>query len=81
MGMLGVSAGPSFVFVRISPLKRKEAYQKLASLPAQRVFRVSGDMDAVLMVEREKLDEALRKLASVEGVRATRSYVTSQTIK
>ena len=79
--MLGISANPSFVFIRISPLKRKEAHQKLAGLPVQRVFRVSGDMDAVLIVEREKLDEALRKLTSVEGVRFTRSYVTTKTIK
>jgi len=78
---LGISANPAFVFVKVSPLKRVEAYQKIADFPVQRIFRVAGDMDAVLVVERERLEEALRKLASIEGVQDTRSYVTIQVIK
>jgi hypothetical protein len=38
-------------------------------------------MDALLVVEREKLDEALKGLASVDGIQDTRSYVTIQTLK
>jgi len=38
-------------------------------------------MDIILIVEREKLDEALRKLAFVEGVQDTKFYVALQTIK
>jgi len=45
------------------------------------VSRVAGDMDAILVVELERLDEALRKLAFVEGVQDTKSYVETQTIK
>ena len=81
LNVLGVSTNPVFVFVKVSPLKRGEAYEKILSFSVQRVFRVAGDMDAVLMVEREKLDEALRKLASLEGVQETKSYVTIQTLK
>jgi len=81
LNVLGVSTNPVFVFVKVSPLKRGEAYEKILSFPVQRVFRVAGDMDAVLMVEREKLDEALRKLASLEGIQETKSYVTIQTLK
>ena len=78
---LGISANPAFVFVKVSPLKRVEAYQKIVDFPVQRIFRVAGDMDAVLVVEREKLEEALRKLASVEGIKDTKSYITIQIIK
>jgi len=53
----------------------------MAGLPFQQAFEVSGDMDAVLLVEREKLDEVLRRLALVEGVHGTRVYVATQTIK
>lgn len=53
----------------------------MVAFPIQRVFRVTGDMDAILVVEREKLDEALKNLASVEGIQDTKSYVTIQTIK
>jgi hypothetical protein len=38
-------------------------------------------MDAVLQVEREKLDEALKQLASVEGIQDTKSYITIQTLR
>jgi predicted transcriptional regulator len=81
LNMLGVSANPAFVFVKVSPLKRVGVYKTIVTLPIQRVFRVVGDMDAIIMVEREKLDEALKGLASVDGIQDTRSYVTIQTLK
>ena len=81
LAVLGVSTNPAFVFVKVSPLKRSEAYQQILKFPIQRVFRVTGEMDAILLVEREKLDEALRKLASVEGIQDTKSYVTIETVK
>jgi predicted transcriptional regulator len=81
LNMLGVSANPAFVFVKVSPLKRVSVYQTIVTLPIQRVFRVVGDMDAIIMVEREKLDEALKGLASVDGIQDTRSYVTIQSLK
>jgi len=81
LNMLGISANPAFVFVKVSPLKRVGVYQTIVTLPIQRVFRVVGDMDAILVVEREKLDEALKNLASVDGIQDTRSYVTIQTLK
>lgn len=81
LNALGVSANPAFVFVKVSPLKRVEAYQKIADFSVQRIYRLAGDMDAVLVVEREKLEEALRKLASVEGIQDTKSYITIQVIK
>lgn len=81
LNMLGISANPAFVFVKVSPLKRVGVYKTIVTLPIQRVFRVVGDMDALLVVEREKLDEALKGLASVDGIQDTRSYVTIQTLK
>ncbi len=79
--ILGVSANPVFVFIKVSPLKRGEVYQKIVGFPVQRVFRVTGDMDAILVAEREKLNEALKKLALVEGIQDTKSYVSIQTLK
>jgi len=78
---LGVSVNPAFVFIKVSPLKRGEAYTRIEEFPIQRFFRVAGDMDAVLVVEREKLEETLRKLALVDGVQDTKSYITIQVIK
>jgi DNA-binding Lrp family transcriptional regulator len=81
LNMLGISANPAFIFVKVSPLKRVGVYQTIVTLPIQRVFRVVGDMDVILVVEREKLDETLKNLASVDGIQDTRSYVTIQTLK
>ncbi len=81
LSLLGISANPAFVFLKISPLKRKEAYDKIFTFPVQRVFRVAGDMDAILILEREKLDETLKILADVEGVLDTRTYIAIQTLK
>lgn len=78
---LGVSQNPAFVFIKVSPLKMEEAYREIVKFPVQHIFRVAGDMDAILIVERGKLDEALRRLAFVEGIQDTKSYVAIQTIK
>lgn len=81
LNALGISSTPAFVFIKVSPSKRSEVYSKIKGLIVQRAFRVAGDIDALLIVERDKLDEALRKLSSIEGVKDTRSYVTIEPIK
>lgn len=81
LNVLGIFVNPAFVFVKVSPLKRGEVYQEILGFPVQRIFRVAGDMDMVLMIEREKLDAALRKVASLDGVQETKSYITIQTVK
>ena len=78
---LGISVNPAFIFIRISPLRREEAYREMATLPIQQIFRVAGDMDAVLLVEQGKLNAVLRRLALLKGIQETRSYVTIQTLK
>ncbi|KPV64925.1 MAG: putative HTH-type transcriptional regulator [Candidatus Bathyarchaeota archaeon BA1] len=81
LSMLGVSVNPVFVFIKVSPLKRGEVYQKIVNFHVQRVFRVAGDMDAILIVEQGNLNEVLRKLASVDGVQDTKSYIAIQAVK
>jgi len=81
LGVLGVSANPAFVFVRVSSIKKEEAHREMVSLAVQRVFRVAGDMDAVLIVDRDKLNEVLNKLASMEGIQSVKSYIASKTLK
>jgi hypothetical protein len=38
-------------------------------------------MDAIIQVERERLDDALKRLALVEGIEDTKSYITIQILK
>jgi len=81
LNLLGVSANPAFVFIKVSPLRREEAYRQLLRFPIERIFRVTGEIDAILVVEQKKLDETLKKLASIKGIQDTKSYVTIQTLK
>jgi len=76
LAALGVSTNPAFVFIKFSPIKSGEAYQKLRESSIERVFKATGDVDAVLVVEREKLDATLKRLASIEGIEETKSCVT-----
>jgi len=78
---LGIFSSPAFIFIKVSPLKRKHAYEKIKELAVQRAFRVAGEVDALLIVDGEQLDEALKKLSSIDGIQDTKSYVTIETIK
>ena len=78
---LGVSASPAFILMKISPVKRINVYERIKALPVQRAFRIAGDFDALLIVEREKLDKILKKLCSIDGIQDTRSYVTIEAVK
>lgn len=81
LAVLGVSVNPAFVFVKVSPLKRVQVYEQIIQFPVERIYRVTGDMDAIIQVERDRLDEALKKMAALEGIGDTKSYVTIQTLK
>jgi DNA-binding Lrp family transcriptional regulator len=81
LNVLGMSPAPAFILIKVSPLKRIYVYDKIKELPVQRAFRVAGDVDGLIMVEREKLDEVLKRLYSVDGIQDTRSYVTIEGIK
>ena len=81
LAVLGVSVNPAFVFIKVSPLKRIQVYEEIAKFPVERIYRVTGDMDAIIQVEREKLDEALKKIGALEGIGDTKSYITIQTLK
>ena len=81
LDLLGIASTPAFVFIKVSPLKRTYAYEKVKELTVQRAFRITGDVDAVLIVNREKLDEVLRRLSSIDGIQETKSYVAIETMK
>jgi DNA-binding Lrp family transcriptional regulator len=78
---LGISSTPAFILVKVSPLKRSYAYDKIKELAVQRAFRIAGDVDALVLVEREKLDEALKKLSSIDGIQDTKSYIAIETLR
>ena len=81
LAILGISTNPAYVLIKVSPTKRDVAYQKLQEFPIKKIFRVKGDMDAVLIVELEKLDEAIQKLCSIDAIEEIKSYVPTEASK
>ena len=81
LNALGISSTPAFIFIKVSPLKRSYAYDKIKELAVQNAFRIAGDVDALVMVNREKLDEVLKKLSSIDGIQDTKSYIAIETIR
>jgi DNA-binding Lrp family transcriptional regulator len=81
LSALGVSTTPAFVLIKVSPVKRIQVYDKIKEIAVSKAFRIAGEVDALLIVERETLDEILKKLYAIDGVQDTRSYVTIETIK
>jgi DNA-binding Lrp family transcriptional regulator len=81
MNALGISSTPAFIFIKVSPLKRSYAYERIKELVVQRAFRITGDVDALVIVEKEKLDEVLKRLSSIDGIQDTKSYIAIETIR
>lgn len=78
---LGLSSTPAFIFIKVSPLKRSYVYGKIRELTVQKAFRVAGDVDALVIVEGDKLDDVLRKLSAIDGIQDTRSYLSIETLR
>lgn len=81
LSALGVSTTPAFILIKVSPVKRIQVYDKIKEIAVSKAFRITGEVDAVLIVEKENLDKILKKLYTIDGVQDTRSYVTIETIK
>ena len=81
LNALGVSTNPAFILIKVSPVKRMHVYDEIRELAVSRAFRIAGELDALIIVERENLDEMLKKLYAIDGIEDTRSYVTIETIK
>ena len=79
--VLGVSTTPAFILLKVSPIKRIHVYEQIQELAVSRAFRIAGEMDALIIVERENLDDILKKLYSIDGIEYTRSCVTIEVIK
>jgi DNA-binding Lrp family transcriptional regulator len=81
LNALGISTSPAFILLKVSPIKRIHVYEQIRELSVSRAFRIAGEVDALIIVERDNLDEVLKKLYSIDGIEDTRSYVTIEEIK
>ena len=81
LNALGVSTTPAFILIKVSPVKRIQVYEKIKEITVSKAFRIAGEVDALVIADRENLDAILKKLYAIDGIQDTRSYVTIETIK
>jgi DNA-binding Lrp family transcriptional regulator len=81
LSALGISSTSAFILIKVSPTKRSEVYKKTKEIGVWQAFRIAGEVDSLIVVERDTLDEALKQLCDINGVQETRSYVTIETSK
>ena len=81
LNAIGVYATPAFIIIKVSPMKRIQVYNKIKELAVTKAFRIAGEVDTLIMVEREKLDQILKELYAIDGIQDTRSYVTIEVLR
>lgn len=79
--VLGVERANSFVFVKIEPRLRESVYAKILEMPVEQVYRVTGEVDLILVLEQGALAGVLKELSRMEGVTHTSSHIVIETIK
>ena len=72
---LGVRTAEAFVAVKIEPRARNQAYSRIKMLPVERVYRVTGDIDLLVVINQALLDDFLKQVSKIEGVKDTTTYV------
>ena len=65
----------AFVFVKVKPQARNKVYDAIKKNHTTTVYRVTGDVDLIALVQREKLDDFLKKVSGINGVIKTSAHI------
>jgi len=79
---LQIRSADAFVFIKVQPQLRNEAYRKISKLQAiNKLFRVTGDIDLIAIVDQSTLDKFLKDVSKVEGVVLTSAHIVIEPLK
>jgi DNA-binding Lrp family transcriptional regulator len=73
---LGIHSNPAIVLVKMTPQRRASLLEEVRTLPIIEFYRVTGEVDFVVLVEQQRLDEFLQALSGKEGVIETRTLIS-----
>ncbi|MCS7366236.1 MAG: helix-turn-helix domain-containing protein [archaeon GB-1867-035] len=79
--VLKIRSANAFVFIKIQPQLRQIAYEKIKKLSADRLYRVTGEIDLIAIVDQSMLDSFLRSVSKVEGVISTSAHIVIESLK
>jgi len=72
VGEFEVSA---FVLIKVNPHERENAYRKIIEAGATRLFRVTGEIDLIAEVDRNRLNSFLKRVSQIDGIISTEAHV------
>ncbi|RLF15281.1 MAG: AsnC family transcriptional regulator [Thermoprotei archaeon] len=78
---LGLQTATAFVLIKVEPAKRRQAYEAISKLPAEKIYRVTGEVDLIAIVNQAKLDSFLKAVSSIEGVRSTSAHIVLESLR
>jgi DNA-binding Lrp family transcriptional regulator len=79
--VLGLGTSDAFVILKVKPNKREEVYKKIKELPATKIYRVTGEIDLIVLVPQTHLSQFLEKVITIDGIESTSSHVIVSTLK
>jgi len=77
---LGIHSNPAIVLVKLTPQRRASLLEEVRALPIIEFYRVTGEVDFVVLVEQQRLDEVLQALSGKEGVIETKTLISIDAI-
>ncbi len=75
-----------FVLITVSPLKEKEAFEKISNIEEiKEIYPLFGEYDILAKVEAEDIDQigsiVISKIRAVAGVIDTKTFLTSKSLE
>ncbi|MGQ4834605.1 MAG: Lrp/AsnC family transcriptional regulator [Candidatus Asgardarchaeia archaeon] len=77
---IGMSGETAFVFIKVEPKFRKIAYSKILKLNILRLYRVTGEVDLIAVVDKNNLNSFLKEVTSIPGVVQTDTHIVLEVL-
>lgn len=72
---IGKMGDEAFVIIKVKPKFREKVFEDIRRLDVERVYRITGDIDIIAVIDIEALNPFLKSVSKIEGVEGTSSHV------
>ncbi len=79
--VLDLKHNDAFVLIKVDPKYRPQIYEELKKTPAEKVYRVTGNYDVIVLLRQSMLNEFLKQISRLEGVKETQTYIVLEELK
>lgn len=80
--ILEETVNESFVMIKVQPQRRDHVYEQIIRMPyLKSVYRVTGEIDIIAIVNQSVLDKFLMEVSKIDGVVDTSAHVVIAKLK